>query len=47
MTNEILATNEVDSIKGDNKLIEKYEKLLKTEKLSKFQKKIIKKWKFI
>ena len=34
----MFATNEIGSIKGDNKLIKKYKKLLKIRKLSKFQK---------
>ena len=34
-TNTILAANEVDSFKDNNKSIEKCEKLLKTRKLSK------------
>ena len=33
--NEMLAINKVDNVKGDNKLIEKYRKLLKAKKLSK------------
>ena len=36
IANEVLATNEVGSIEGSNKLIKKYGKLLKSGKLSKF-----------
>ena len=38
IANEVFAANKVGSIKGDNKLIKKYRKLLKTRKLSKSQK---------
>ena len=45
----MLTINEVDGIKDDNKLIEKYEKLLKTRKLFKSEnlkgKKLSKFWK--
>ena len=35
IANDILVANKVGNIKSDNELIEKYQKLLKTEKLSK------------
>ena len=38
VTNKRLAANKFDDVKGDNELIEKYRKLLKTGKLSKSQK---------
>ena len=38
ITNEVLAANKVDGVKGGNKLIEKCRKLSKTRKLSKCQK---------
>ena len=38
----MLAINKVDSVEGSNKLIEKYEKLSKTEKLAKLRKKLLK-----
>ena len=36
VANEMLATNKIGSVKDGNELIEKYKKLLKTGKLSKF-----------
>ena len=37
ISNKIFVVNEIGSIEGGDKLIEKYRKLLKTKKLSKFK----------
>ena len=42
ITNKIFAANEIGGIKGDNKLIEKYEKLSKSWKLTKSERKLLK-----
>ena len=36
VTNEVFTADKIHGIEDNNKLIEKYEKLLKTRKLSKF-----------
>ena len=36
VTNEMIATSDIGDVEGGNKSIEKYKKLSKTEKLSKF-----------